>query len=79
MKLTYQKFDLPLKHVFTISRGSVAVQETLIVQLAARRQVRLRRSDDQFVLRRDDREHVGRDRVGAVARRSAIARRPARS
>ncbi len=35
MQLTYQKFDLPLKHVFTISRGSVAVQETLIVQLAA--------------------------------------------
>jgi L-alanine-DL-glutamate epimerase-like enolase superfamily enzyme len=35
MQLTYQNFDLPLKHVFTISRGSVAVQETLIVQLAA--------------------------------------------
>lgn len=34
MKLTYQKFDLPLKHVFTISRGSVSVQETLVVQLA---------------------------------------------
>jgi L-alanine-DL-glutamate epimerase-like enolase superfamily enzyme len=34
MQLTYQQFDLPLKHVFTISRGSVAVQETLIVQLA---------------------------------------------
>jgi len=34
MHLTYQKFDLPLKHVFTISRGSVTVQETLIVQLA---------------------------------------------
>jgi L-Ala-D/L-Glu epimerase len=35
MQLTYQKFDLPLKHVFTISRGSVAVQETLVVQVAA--------------------------------------------
>jgi len=35
MQLTYQKFDLPLRHVFTISRGSVAVQETFIVQLAA--------------------------------------------
>ena len=35
MKLSYKKFDLPLKHVFTISRGSVTVQETLIVQLAA--------------------------------------------
>jgi L-alanine-DL-glutamate epimerase-like enolase superfamily enzyme len=34
MKVSYQKFDLPLKHVFTISRGSVSVQETLIVQLA---------------------------------------------
>ena len=35
MQLTYQKFDLPLKHVFTISRGSVTVQETLVVQLSA--------------------------------------------
>src|SRR5215212_8465045 len=35
MELKYQKFDLPLKHVFTISRGSVSVQETLVVQLAA--------------------------------------------
>lgn len=34
MQLTYQKFDLPLRHVFTISRGSTAVQETLIVQLS---------------------------------------------
>jgi L-alanine-DL-glutamate epimerase-like enolase superfamily enzyme len=33
LKLKYQKFDLPLRHVFTISRSSVAVQETLIVQL----------------------------------------------
>jgi L-alanine-DL-glutamate epimerase-like enolase superfamily enzyme len=35
MQLTYKKFDLPLKHVFTISRGSVTVQETLVVQVAA--------------------------------------------
>jgi L-Ala-D/L-Glu epimerase / N-acetyl-D-glutamate racemase len=35
MKLTYQEFDLPLRHVFTISRGSVAVQKTLIVQVSA--------------------------------------------
>jgi L-Ala-D/L-Glu epimerase len=35
LKLTYQKFDLPLKHVFTISRGSVRVQETFIVQISA--------------------------------------------
>ena len=34
MQLNYQKFDLPLQHVFTISRGSVAVQETLVVQLS---------------------------------------------
>lgn len=34
MQLAYQKFDLPLTHPFTISRGSVAIQETLIVQLA---------------------------------------------
>ena len=33
MKLSYKKFDLPLRHVFTISRGSVSVQQTLIVQL----------------------------------------------
>src|SRR3954468_4280484 len=33
MKLSYRKFDLPLRHVFTISRGSVSVQQTLIVQL----------------------------------------------
>lgn len=35
MKLAYKKFDLPLKHVFTISRGSTKVQESLIVQLSA--------------------------------------------
>jgi L-Ala-D/L-Glu epimerase / N-acetyl-D-glutamate racemase len=35
MKLTYKKFELPLKHVFTISRGSTTVQETLIVQMEA--------------------------------------------
>jgi L-alanine-DL-glutamate epimerase-like enolase superfamily enzyme len=35
VRLTYQEFDLPLRHVFTISRGSVAVQKTLIVQLSA--------------------------------------------
>jgi L-alanine-DL-glutamate epimerase-like enolase superfamily enzyme len=34
MKLAYQKFELPLRHVFTISRGSVTVQETLVVQLS---------------------------------------------
>ncbi len=34
MQLAYRKFDLPLKHVFTISRGSVAVQETLVVQVS---------------------------------------------
>jgi L-alanine-DL-glutamate epimerase-like enolase superfamily enzyme len=35
VQLTYQKFDLPLKHVFTISRGSIAVQETLVVQVSS--------------------------------------------
>jgi L-alanine-DL-glutamate epimerase-like enolase superfamily enzyme len=35
MQLIYRQFDLPLKHLFTISRGSVAVQSTLIVQLSA--------------------------------------------
>jgi len=33
MKLTYKQFELPLKHVFTISRGSMTVQSTFIVQL----------------------------------------------
>lgn len=33
--LRTKAFDLPLKHVFTISRGSVSVQPTLIVQVAA--------------------------------------------
>src|SRR6185369_3024433 len=35
MQLKYQKFELPLRHVFTISRSSVSAQETLIVQLEA--------------------------------------------
>lgn len=34
MRLLYQQFDLPLSHVFTISRGSTAIQPTLIVQLS---------------------------------------------
>jgi L-alanine-DL-glutamate epimerase-like enolase superfamily enzyme len=34
VQLTYQQFDLPLKHVFTISRGSVSVQPTMVVQLS---------------------------------------------
>ena len=34
MKLAYKTFDLPLKHVFTIARGSTTVQPTLIVQLS---------------------------------------------
>jgi len=33
MKLLAYKFDLPLRHRFTISRGSIDVQETLIVEL----------------------------------------------
>ena len=33
MKLFLRPFDLPLKHVFTISRESVSIQETLIVEL----------------------------------------------
>lgn len=34
MRLTYKQFDLPLRHVFTISRGSMSVQPTIIVQLS---------------------------------------------
>ncbi len=49
MQLTYQKFDLPLKHVFTISRGSVAVQEDAHRAALGRWRIRLRRGDDQFV------------------------------
>ena len=33
MKLTIHRFNLPLTHVFTISRESYSVQETLIVEL----------------------------------------------
>lgn len=33
MKLTIRTFDLPLRHVFTISRESIASQPTLIVEL----------------------------------------------
>jgi L-alanine-DL-glutamate epimerase-like enolase superfamily enzyme len=33
MKLCLHQFDLPLRHVFTISRGSLTVQTTLIVEL----------------------------------------------
>jgi L-alanine-DL-glutamate epimerase-like enolase superfamily enzyme len=33
MRMQLYEFDLPLRHVFTISRGSVSVQQSLIVQL----------------------------------------------
>ncbi len=33
MKLILHQFDLPLRHPFTISRGSTSVQKTLIVEL----------------------------------------------
>ena len=33
-QLRYKAFDLPLKHVFTIARGSVERQPTMIVQLS---------------------------------------------
>lgn len=35
MRLTYQEFDLPLRHVFTIARGSTTVQKTLVVQVSS--------------------------------------------
>ncbi|QDU96885.1 dipeptide epimerase [Lignipirellula cremea] len=35
MKLSLHAFDLPLKHPFTISRESITVQQTLIVELSA--------------------------------------------
>lgn len=34
MKLTYQTYELPLRHVFTISRGSSHTQSIFIVQLS---------------------------------------------
>ena len=34
MKLKLHAFDLPLAHVFTISRESISVQPTLVVELA---------------------------------------------
>jgi len=33
MKMILHQFDLPLRHVFTISRGSTAVSRTLVVEL----------------------------------------------
>jgi L-alanine-DL-glutamate epimerase-like enolase superfamily enzyme len=33
LKLLFHEFELPLKHVFAISRGSIAVQPTVIVEL----------------------------------------------
>ncbi len=33
MQLSIHKFDLPLRHTFTISRESISVQETMIVEL----------------------------------------------
>ena len=81
MQLKYQKFDLPLKHVFTISRGSVAVQETLDRAARGRWQIWLRRVDDEFVLRRDDPnmtsaiESVRSIVEERIARRSAAADR----
>ena len=33
MKLTLHEFDLALRHVFTISRGSSSVYRTLVVEL----------------------------------------------
>jgi L-alanine-DL-glutamate epimerase-like enolase superfamily enzyme len=33
LKLLLHEFELPLKHIFAISRGSIAVQSTLIVEL----------------------------------------------
>lgn len=33
-QLLFHEFELPLKHVFAISRGAVAVQPTLVVELA---------------------------------------------
>jgi L-Ala-D/L-Glu epimerase len=33
MQLRIHRFELPLRHVFTISRGSISVQTTLIVEL----------------------------------------------
>ena len=34
LKLRLHHFDLPLRHVFTISRESISVQPTLIVELS---------------------------------------------
>ena len=34
MKLTIHRFDLPLRHVFTISRGSTTVSKAVIVELS---------------------------------------------
>jgi hypothetical protein len=33
-KLTFHEFELPLRHVFAISRDAISVQPTLIVELS---------------------------------------------
>ncbi|WP_442484413.1 dipeptide epimerase [Aeoliella sp. SH292] len=34
MDVSYREYDLPLRHVFTIARGSTTVQQTIVVQLS---------------------------------------------
>src|SRR5688572_6363642 len=38
MQLRIHRFELPLRHIFTISRGSITVQTTLIVELSEGKQ-----------------------------------------
>ena len=57
--------------MFTISRGSVTVQETLIVQLAADGKFGYGEATTNSFYGATIREHDGGDRIGAAARRSA--------
>ncbi len=73
VQLTYQQFDLPLKHVFTISRGSTAVQETLIVELAADGHFGYGEATTNSFYGATIAQHVGGHRSGSAARRSRLA------
>ena len=52
MQLVLRQFDLPLKRVFTIARGSMEVQRALVVELRQDGQQGIRRDGGIGLLRR---------------------------
>ena len=47
MELRLHAFDLPLKHTFTISRGSIDIQQTLVAEGNKARQVAATRMNER--------------------------------